>query len=114
MSYSFFPVKRKIYIAGSMSAHADNNFNRDQFNVVAEIIREIGHVALNPAILPDGLHESEYMSIGLSMLQVADTIMMLPGWEISEGATVEKLYAEKVGKEVVCINSMEDIYLVLN
>lgn len=47
----------KIYIAGPMSGLP--NFNRDAFNLEAERLHTLGHIALNPAILPDGLEQHE-------------------------------------------------------
>ena len=43
----------KIYIAGPISGLP--NFNRDAFNAEAHRLLGLGHVALNPASLPDGL-----------------------------------------------------------
>lgn len=57
-------------------------------------------VVLNPAWLPLGLNESAYMPICLAMLDAADAIYMLRGWELSDGAKLEKAYAEYQGKYV--------------
>ncbi|HCR0273336.1 TPA: DUF4406 domain-containing protein, partial [Enterobacter hormaechei] len=43
----------KIYIAGPMTGY--ENYNRPMFNAVAQQMLSGGHVALNPATLPDGL-----------------------------------------------------------
>lgn len=76
-----------IYIAGPMSGL--ENFNRNNFNMVAAMLKSIGHTVLNPALLPDGLTYEHYMDIGLAMLRGADTIYLLEGWEHSEGAKRE-------------------------
>jgi hypothetical protein len=44
---------------------------------------------LNPAILPDGLQHGQYLQITLAMLEQADAIFLLNGWEKSKGATRE-------------------------
>ncbi|GKV89312.1 DUF4406 domain-containing protein [Pectobacterium carotovorum] len=85
----------KIYISGPMTGIAD--FNRPAFNSVAEKITANGHAALNPAALPDGLEQSEYMLICMAMLQVADAILLLPEWEKSLGAQAEFALAQKLG-----------------
>ncbi|NIY47298.1 DUF4406 domain-containing protein [Cedecea colo] len=65
----------KIYIAGPMSGLPD--FNRAAFNEAAYIKACYGHVVLNPAVLPGGLEQHEYMDICLAMLRCADSIIML-------------------------------------
>ena len=87
-----------IYIAGPMSGIKD--FNRPLFNMVAGELTEQGHSALNPATLPDGLSQGQYMQICLPMVAVADELVMLPGWEQSEGAYIEFLLAKKPGKTI--------------
>lgn len=84
----------KIYIAGPMTGH--ENFNRDAFNKVAARLTNRGHVVLNPATLPDGLSEAEYMDISLAMVRAADGVFLLPGWKASAGATAEYHYAYKL------------------
>lgn len=87
-----------IYIAGPMTGIKD--FNRPLFNKVAIELAEQGHSVLNPATLPDGLSQGQYMQICLSMVAVADELVMLPGWEQSEGAYIEFLTAKKAGKTI--------------
>lgn len=84
------------YIAGPMSGIKDRN--RPLFNKVAIELTEQGHSVLNPATLPDGLTQGQYMQICLPMVAVADELVMLPGWERSEGAYIEFLLAKKSGK----------------
>ncbi|WP_116965955.1 DUF4406 domain-containing protein [Klebsiella pneumoniae] len=57
----------KIYIAGPMTGR--ENFNREAFNKEAERLTRHGHTVLNPASLPDGLEQREYMDICFAMLQ---------------------------------------------
>lgn len=87
-----------IYIAGPMTGIKE--FNRPLFNKVAIELTEQGHSALNPATLPDGLTQGQYMQICLPMVAVADELVMLPGWEQSEGAYIEFLTAKKAGKTI--------------
>jgi hypothetical protein len=87
-----------IYIAGPMSGIKDHN--RPLFKKVAAEIAEQGHSVLNPAMLPDGLTQGQYMQICLPMVAVADELVMLPGWERSEGAYIEFLLAKKSGKTI--------------
>ena len=89
----------KIYIAGPISGLP--NFNRDAFNPAAHRLLGLGHVALNPAILPDGLEQHEYMAICIEMVKMADQLVMLPGWERSAGARAEHALAIKLGKAII-------------
>lgn len=92
----------KVYIAGPMSGLV--NCNRDKFNIMAELLTECGHVALNPAILPDGLSQADYMAVCISMLQRCDAILMLNGWQGSEGAKAEHALAKKLGLDFITLN----------
>lgn len=89
----------KIYIAGPISGLP--NFNRDAFNAEAHRLLGLGHVALNPAILPDGLEQHEYMAICIEMVKMADQLVMLPGWERSAGARAEHALVIKLGKAII-------------
>lgn len=66
-----------IYIAGPMSYIKDHN--RPLFNKVAAELADQGNSVLNPATLPDGLSQVQYMQICLPMVVVADELVMLPG-----------------------------------
>jgi hypothetical protein len=89
----------KVYIAGSMTGLP--HFKRPAFQQAAINLSFEKHVPLNPAILPDGLTEADYMAIGLTMLQRADAIFLLSGWEFSAGARDEHALALKLGLEVI-------------
>ena len=87
-----------IYIAGPMSGIKDHN--RPLFNMVAAELTEQSHSVLNPATIPDGLSQGQYMQICLPMVAVAHELVMLPGWEQSDGAYIEFLLAKKSGKTI--------------
>ncbi|SIR65551.1 protein of unknown function [Aeromonas sp. RU39B] len=89
----------KVYISGPMSGLPD--YNRPAFNEEAQRLQAIGHVPLNPAILPDGLTQTEYMQLCMPMLMMAEHVIMLPGWERSAGAFAEHALAIKLGKPVI-------------
>lgn len=85
----------KTYIAGPMSGKPDSN--RMAFYEAAHELHQGDDTVLNPASLPDGLTQAEYMRICLAMLQCADRIFMLDGWQDSAGACAEYALARKLG-----------------
>ena len=89
----------KVYIAGPMTGLPQ--FNRPAFHQAALNLSFEHHVPLNPAILPDGLTEADYMAVGITMLQRADAIFLLTGWQFSAGARAEHALALKLGLEVI-------------
>ena len=84
----------KVYIAGQISGNP--NF-KEHFESVENKLKAMGHATTNPAILPDGFTQRDYMKICLRMLDCCDAILLLDNWNESQGATIEKLYAEKIG-----------------
>ena len=58
----------KIYIAGKITG--DKKY-RAKFREAAKALEALGHVVLNPAILPAGRGERDYMRITLAMLEAA-------------------------------------------
>ena len=59
----------KIYIAGKIAG--DRRY-RAKFREAAKALEAAGHVVLNPATLPDGLTDGDYMRICMAMVDAAD------------------------------------------
>lgn len=87
-------LQTKIYIAGPMTGIPE--FNRPEFFKAEAQLIEKGYITLNPAQLPGGLTDAQYMDICCAMLRAVDAIYMLEGWERSAGARAEKALAEKL------------------
>ncbi|MBB9724688.1 DUF4406 domain-containing protein [Escherichia coli] len=92
-------MRGKVYIAGPMTGY--ENFNREAFHRAEEALKREGHTVLNPAVLPDGLTQPQYMDICMAMIRCVDRIYMLKGWHLSAGAKAELALAEKLGHAVV-------------
>lgn len=58
----------KVYIAGKITG--DRRY-RAKFREAAKALEEAGHVVLNPATLPDGLADADYMRICMAMVDAA-------------------------------------------
>ena len=85
----------KIYIAGKITG--DDGY-RAKFQEASKNLEALGHVVLNPAILPAGLAEQDYMQIALAMLNAADLAVFLPDYQESAGAMVEWAWCQRTGK----------------
>lgn len=87
-----------IYIAGPISGNPNY---RQLFAEAESRLQYEGQVILNPARLLEGLEDEKCLPICLQMIELADSVMMLPGWRKSLGAFTEALYALRQGK-IVC------------
>lgn len=86
----------KIYIAGKIAG--DKRY-RAKFREAAKALEEAGHVVLNPATLPDGLDDADYMRICMAMVDAADLAVFLPDYRESRGTMVEWAYCQRIGKD---------------
>jgi hypothetical protein len=95
--------KGTIYVSGPMTGY--DNFNRAAFHKAANNLTDHGYNVLNPATLPDGLTQAQYMSICQPMVLCSDAIYMLSGWQNSDGAKAELALANKLQINVVYENA---------
>lgn len=80
----------KIYIAGKITGF--NEF-KEKFSKAEDYLKSKGFKVLNPAILPSGFEQHEYMRICYSMIDVCNTVYFLDNWKDSIGAKREYDYA---------------------
>jgi len=80
-----------IYISGPMTGLP--NLNYDAFYAKEEELTQRGWNVLNPAKVGDLSDYDMYWPIDKAMLDGADAIYMLNGWENSKGALMEYTYA---------------------
>lgn len=95
---------KRLYIAGPMSNLPDLNF--PAFHREAAHYRAQGLEVVNPAEInadpSAGWHEC--MRADIRELVMCDSIVMLPGWEKSKGASLEHHIAYTLGFTVVYLN----------
>lgn len=91
---------KRIYIAGKMSGLPD--FGYPLFNAEATRLRALDYIVCNPAENPEPPCGSwnEYMRMAIAQLITCDTIALLPGWENSRGANIERKLAVDLGMEL--------------
>lgn len=87
----------RIYVAGPMTGLPDLNFPR--FHAEAARLRALGHEVINPAeINPDvGMQWADAMRADIRELVTCDGISLLPGFEGSRGARLERHIALELG-----------------
>lgn len=80
----------KVYIAGKITGLGNY---KELFEKAESMLLEEGYVVMNPAILPSGFSQDEYMHICYNMIDVCDGVYFLDNWHDSKGANLEHKYA---------------------
>jgi hypothetical protein len=91
-------MKKKIYLSGPIT---NSPSYWEEFDNAEYALKGLDYIVLNPTIFPLGLSQANYMRLSMAMIDCCDTVCMLPGWEKSDGAHAEYLYAKKCGKEII-------------
>jgi Domain of unknown function (DUF4406) len=109
----------KVYLAGPMRGYPDFNF--PAFHAATKLLRELGYEVHSPAEVdvnngfdptgmagdvaelgPAGFDLNEALLGDLTyILREADAVVVLPNWDLSEGAQAEAHAARAVGKLVI-------------
>ncbi len=92
---------KRIYISGPMSGIPQHNL--PAFNAEAARLRALGYEVVNPVdINPDpGAAWHDYLRKDLIEMLGCDTLALLPGWEMSDGANLELHVAHRVKMRII-------------
>ena len=103
------PTKRAIYISGPMSGIPEHNFPAF-LRIEEEILESFAANGIenfsivNPARLdsPDDpeMEWADYLRRDIRVLMDCDSIFLLPGWQLSKGANLERAIARALGFRV--------------
>ena len=92
---------RKVYLSGKITA---NDNYKEEFATAEAFLRQHNYITLNPTRLDeisDELSYEEYLEICYKLIDIADIIFMVSGWQSSKGANAELTYAKSLGKKVM-------------
>ena len=90
-----------VYLSGSVTG---NENYKKEFACAELFLRQMGYIVLNPAELDEvaeDLTYEQYMQICYRLVDIADIIFMVSGWQKSKGANAELSYAKSLGKKVM-------------
>ena len=92
----------KIYISGPITNVLDYKEKFDQAEQYLKLTYPNAEI-INPTmiVLPKSCTHEDYMNIDFMLLDLADAIYMLKGWDLSKGACMERGYA--VAKDLIIL-----------
>jgi hypothetical protein len=97
--------KKVIYIAGRITGVPRY---WEAFENAEDELTAMGFTVLIPTRLPQDLDNEKAMKICLTMIDQADAVYFLPGWNLSVGANLEMNYCKYIGKtHTTSIKSLE-------
>jgi hypothetical protein len=88
------------------------NWNYDTFNAAAQRLRAAGHEVFNPAENDNGSSGKPrefYLRLDVKAVASAEAVAVLPGWERSEGASLEVHIARHLAMPVYHAETMEPV-----
>lgn len=94
--------KERIYISGGITQVSDYQRNFDKAEEYVKLKYPRTEV-INPTMvkLPESCTHEDYMKICIPLLELADTIYMMRGWEKSKGACIEYGFALGANKTII-------------
>jgi hypothetical protein len=98
----------KLYVSGPMTGIAD--FNYPAFEEACQRLRAAGYEVVSPhEVNPaDGIEHpwDWYLRRDIVVLMEAEAVVVLPGWEASQGASLETYIAKALGMPIIPIQTL--------
>lgn len=101
----------KVYIAGKITGNPNYKY---KFQEAEQALKWEGHIVLNPSDLPQGMSNADYMRICFAMIDAADAVAFLPGWDESKGASLENAYCQYTSKQTMYLADMTSYQNIVN
>jgi hypothetical protein len=95
----------KIYISGAITGMP--NLNRERFKTATETLRALGFTVVNPHEICQGIPAEDWslcMRKCIIELMYCDMMVMLDGWQLSKGATLEFNLAVQLGIKPISLS----------
>lgn len=83
-----------VYISGTIIN------NEEKFQEARLYLESLGHIVLDPSLLPSDMPAQNYTPIRLAMLEQSEAIYMLTDFRDSELSTMELEYAAHQNKKI--------------
>lgn len=95
-------MKKKIYIAGKVTGLPQQEVV-DKFAKAQKVIEEMGFEVINPIVVVNDFNTPWNVAMKMCLTALFDCsgIVMLPCWEDSKGARIEKELASSLGFELL-------------
>lgn len=95
-------MKKKIYISGAITGTDDY---KERFHQAECYLTRKGYEVINPTkldlILPENTQYEEYMHACMALIELADAVYMLDGWQDSKEANREYGKACGLGMKLI-------------
>jgi hypothetical protein len=90
-----------VYLSGKITNNPDY---KKEFACAELFLGQMGYMVVNPARLDEvanSLSYEQYMEICYRLVDIADIIFMVSGWQNSKEANAQLTYAKSLGKKVM-------------
>jgi hypothetical protein len=91
-----------VYVSGPMSSVGPPTWNRPAFHAKTAELRAQGYTVINPAEYDecDDMPWDWYLRRDIVQLMKCGKVVLLPNWQDSKGARLERFIAEELGMEI--------------